>query len=412
MSVSFIERNGQCFCDEPRTTNGELFCTIAMKSSSHTFSLSPATATLQTHDHECVITLSGDWSLELPIPSWEELAQRCHQAKKTEKVRFVAGELSSWDTSLLLFLRHGKKWALANKKTLEMKALPAKLQRILQHEEGMTHTQPRPQQQKISFLFFLGTSAIQLTKRTVEAIRFVGNCTLGFARLMTGKATWRPIDFFIELQHCWENSAVIVGFISFLVGVILAFQSAIQLRQYGASILIADLVGLAVVREMGPMMAAIIVAGSTGAGFAAQLGNMNMDEEIDAFETLGLSAIDFLVLPRFLAVTVMMPLLALWANALGILGGLFIAASMLSIAGSAYLTEMQSHIHFHDVASGIFKSFFFGILIAFAGCLRGMHCKRTTAGVGQATSSAVVTGIMLIVIADAIFAVIYNAWGI
>ncbi|MBX9743571.1 MAG: ABC transporter permease [Chthoniobacterales bacterium] len=377
-----------------------------MKNISPSTSPLPATVTLKKQDQECVITLSGNWSLELPVPCWDKMKEQCQD---THTVHVVMEQLETWDTSLLLFLRHAKKWAITNKKILEIKALPTNLQQILQHQDRMISAPARSQQNNISFLFFLGAKVIEVVKHATEAVRFVGNCTLGFFRFITGKATFRPIDFFVEMQHCWENSAVIVGFISFLVGVILAFQSAIQLRQYGASILVADLVGLSVVREMGPMMAAIIVAGSTGAGFAAQLGNMNMDEEIDALETLGLSTIDFLVLPRFLAVTVMMPLLALWANVLGILGGLFISGTMLSISGSAYLTEMQSRLHFHDLASGIIKSFFFGILIAFAGCFRGIYCERTTAGVGKATSSAVVTGIMLIVMADAIFAVIYNA---
>jgi phospholipid/cholesterol/gamma-HCH transport system permease protein len=200
--------------------------------------------------------------------------------------------------------------------------------------------------------------------------------------------------------------------VSFLVGVILAFQAAIQLREFGAAVYVADLVGLAVVREMGPMMAAVIVAGGTGAGFAAQLGNMKVDEEIDALETLGISSVDFLALPRLLAVAVMMPILAAYANVLGILGGMFVSATMLDISASAYWIETQNRVGLLDVSSGLIKSVFFGLAVGFAGCLRGMKCDRSAAGVGAATSSAVVTGIMLIVLADALFAVIFNVLGI
>ena len=214
------------------------------------------------------------------------------------------------------------------------------------------------------------------------------------------------------MQQCWASSFPIVTLVSFLVGVILAFQAAIQLRQFGAAVFVADLVGLAVVREMGPMMAAVIVAGGTGAGFAAQLGNMKVDEEIDALETLGISSVDFLALPRLMAVTIMMPLLALYGNVLGILGGMFVSATMLDIPSAAYWIETQNRVGLSDVASGLTKSVFFGLAVGLAGCLRGMKCDRSAAGVGTATSSAVVTGIMLIVVVDALFAMIFNVLGI
>jgi phospholipid/cholesterol/gamma-HCH transport system permease protein len=204
----------------------------------------------------------------------------------------------------------------------------------------------------------------------------------------------------------------IVSLVSFLVGVILAFQAAIQMSQFGASVFVADLVGLIVVREMGPMMAAVIVAGGTGAGFAAQLGNMKVGEEIDALETLGISSVNFLALPRLLAVTVMMPILALYANVLGILGGMFVSATMLDIPATAYWIETQNRVGLTDIASGLIKSLFFGLAVGLAGCLRGMKCERSTAGVGAATSSAVVTGITMIVLADALFAVMFNVLGI
>jgi phospholipid/cholesterol/gamma-HCH transport system permease protein len=184
------------------------------------------------------------------------------------------------------------------------------------------------------------------------------------------------------------------------------------LQQFGAAIFVADLVGLAVVREMGPMMAAMIVAGGTGAGFAAQLGNMKVDEEIDALETLGISAVDFLALPRLLAVTVMLPILVLYANVLGILGGMFVAATMLDIPAAAYWIETQNRVGLSDLTGGLVKSLFFGLAVGLAGCLRGMRCGRSAAGVGVATSSAVVTGILLIVVADALFSVIFNVLGI
>src|SRR3990167_4629 len=281
---------------------------------------------------ECVIKLSGDWSLGEAVPSWEEVVGH----KKGTKVRIIADHLGTWDTSLLLFLRHGRAWCLAKKKDFDTSSLPRNLQVILKHAEAGALFKPAPKETPVSFRFFLGRETIKLINYGEEWAIFVGNCTLGIIRLLRGRGKFRWLDSFLEMQHCWNSSLPIVGFISFLVGVILAFQSAVQLKQYGVAILVVDLVSLSVVREMGPMMAAIVVAGGTGAGIAAQLGNMRVDEEIDALETLGISAVDFLVLPRLLAVTIMMPILTLYANLLGILGGLFISSTLLSIPAMAY----------------------------------------------------------------------------
>jgi phospholipid/cholesterol/gamma-HCH transport system permease protein len=293
---------------------------------------------------------------------------------------------------------------------MEISALPPNLQRILKHAEADPH--PKAVNKKISrfdLRFYLGNKILEFFAGVKEAAEFLGNCTLGIFQMMHRNQKFRWMDCFVEMQQCWSSSIPIVSFISFLVGVILAFQAAIQLQRYGAGILVVDLVSLSIVREMGPIMAAIVVAGGVGAGFAAQLGNMKVDEEIDALETLGISAIHFLVLPRLLAITIMMPILTIYSNVLGILGGMYICATMLHIPAAVYWSEMQNRIHFTDVFSGIIKSFVFGMIIALAGCLRGIHCDRNTAGVGHATSSAVVTSIMLIILTDAIFSVIYNA---
>ena len=243
-------------------------------------------------------------------------------------------------------------------------------------------------------------------------VAFIGECTLGFVGVVKQPRRFRWMDCLVEMQHCWASSLPIVSLVSFLVGVTLAFQGAIQLKAFGAAVYVADLVGLAVVREMGPMMAAMVVAGGTGAGFAAQLGNMKVDEEIDALETLGISAVDFLALPRLLAVTLMMPILAAYANVLGILGGMFVSTTMLDIPAASYWIETQNRVGLMDVSSGLIKSLVFGLAVGLAGCLRGLKCGRSAAGVGLATSSAVVTGILLIIVADALFAVIFNVLGI
>jgi phospholipid/cholesterol/gamma-HCH transport system permease protein len=214
------------------------------------------------------------------------------------------------------------------------------------------------------------------------------------------------------MQQCGAMALPIVSLIAFLVGVTLAYIGALVLRQYGGDIYVADLIGMAMVREMGAVMTGVVLAGRTGAAFAATLGNMKANEEIDALETLGISPVQFLVMPRLLALTVMMPLLALYANALGILGGMAVSAAVLNIPPAAYWVEMGTIVTLSDVSAGVVKAVAFGVIVGLSGCLRGLQADRSAAGVGRAATSAVVTSILLMVVADAVFAVLFNVIGI
>jgi phospholipid/cholesterol/gamma-HCH transport system permease protein len=312
---------------------------------------------------------------------------------------------------LVLFLVHGRAWCAASKKEFHAEALPENLQALLRQVPVNSAAKP-PVGASVKPWDLASNIAEKWADHAQQSVSFLGECTLGFIGVAKNPRRFRWLDCLVEMQQCWASSLPMVSLVSFLVGVILAFQSAVQLQQFGAAIYVADLVGLSVVRELGPMMAAFIVAGGTGARFAAQIGNMKVDDEIDALETVGISSVNFLALPRLLAVTVMMPILALYANVLGVLGGMFVSATMLNIPASAYWIETQNRVGFSDVSSGLFKCLFFGLAVGLAGCLRGIKCERSAAGVGTATSSAVVTGIMLIVLADALFAVIYNVLGI
>lgn len=355
-----------------------------------------------------VVKVGGDWRLNAPVPAWKSVIAQ-HAAAN---VQVVPDDLGAWDSSLLLFLVHGQKWCAQSKHTLNAEALPENLQTLLRQitEADTPESKPKPAAKPLAER--LQAWAVNLGKKARENVSFIGECTLGLVGVVKRPHQFRWLDVLVEMQQCWVSSLPIVALVSFLVGVILAFQAAVQLQQYGAAIFVADLVGLSVVREMGPMMAAVIMAGGIGAAFAAQLGNMKVGSEIDALETLGVSTVDFLVLPRLLAMTVMMPLMSLYANVLGILGGMFVSATMLNIPTTAYWLETQNRVGPMDVGSGLIKSVVFGLGIGMAGCLRGMNCERSATGVGKATTSAVVTGILLIVIADALFALIFNVLGI
>ena len=269
-----------------------------------------------------------------------------------------------------------------------------------------------PQDRGEDPLSAVGLAAADAVVKVRGISSFVGECVLSAFRVARSPRLFRWRDCLGEMQQCGAMALPIVSLISFLVGVTLAYTGAIVLRQFGGDIWVADLVGLGMVREMGAMMTGIVLAGRTGAAFAAILGNMKMNEEIDALETLGVSPVDFLVLPRLVALGLMMPLLTLYASALGILGGISVALGVLSIPPAAFWVEMLSLVDLSDTVVGVIKGVTFGLIVGLSGCLRGLQSERSAAGVGKAATSAVVTAILLIIVADAVYAVIFNILGL
>jgi phospholipid/cholesterol/gamma-HCH transport system permease protein len=258
----------------------------------------------------------------------------------------------------------------------------------------------------------LGTTALDLGAGSVSAVAFVGEVASATWQLMRRSARFRIGDLAVVMQECGVQALPIVTLISILVGMILAFVGAVQLTRFGAQIYVADLVAIAVVREMGCIMTGIIMAGRTGSGFAAQLGSMKVTQEIDALTTLGIPSVEFLVLPRIVALCLMMPVLCVYADVLGIVGGAGVGVAMLDLTVVQYVRETVAAITLTSFATGIAKSVVFGALIAIAGCLRGIQCGKSSASVGDAATSAVVTGIVLIIGADGLFAVLFNILGI
>ncbi|HTQ30104.1 MAG TPA: ABC transporter permease, partial [Opitutaceae bacterium] len=350
-----------------------------------------------------ILELSGVWKITAPRPSWAETLG----GLKPTSVRLELREKTQWDSSLVLFVHEARRWCETAGAHLDLEALPPAVRRLADRLAGAYLTRP-PFDRSKNFLAVVGLATQGVWQRTKEFFRFVGECTLAAARLGRQPGRFRWGDCLSEMQSCGAMALPIVSLISFLAGVTLAYTGAIILRQYGGDIWVADLVGLSTVREMGAVMTATVLAGRTGAAFAAELGNMKMNEEIDALETLGIRAVDFLVLPRMLALAVMMPLLALYANGVGIFGGMIVSLGILDIPPSAYWVETQSAIDLSDLSAGLIKSVTFGLIVGLAGCLRGLQAERSAAGVGRAATSAVVTSILLIVTADAVFAVVFN----
>jgi len=357
---------------------------------------------------ELVLTLAGSWRLADGIPARDEIEQALAASPAPTRLRFDARALAEWDTGLLAFLSGVGDAAAARKVAVDASGLPDGARRLLAlasavpEQKGARRDETRP-----NFLARLGESAIDVAGDLRDELAFLGEVALAFGRLATGRARWRRSDFWLTVQETGIEALPIVSLISFLVGVILAFVGAIQLQQFGASIFVANLVAIGMTREMGAMMTAVIMAGRTGAAFAAQLGTMRVSEEIDALKTMGFPPMDFLVLPRMLALMLMMPLLAIYANVLGMLGGAVIGVFMLDLGPSEYWHQTTSSIGIQSFAAGMIKAVVFGVLVTAIGCLRGLETGQGARAVGESATSAVVSGIVLITMADGILSVIY-----
>ena len=353
-----------------------------------------------------IVRLGGDWRITETHPGWADTAT----GPLPRRVVLQAEGLGAWDSSLALFLSAARAWSVKHGLELVERGLPEEAGRLA----DLLVAKPSTVAKHTSLpdlVTSVGETTVKLWAEAKDLAQLVGECLFSAGRFFRGQAQFRWRDCFSEMQQCGAMALPIVGLISFLVGVIMAYQGAVQLRQFGADIYVADLVGLSVVREMGPMMAAIVLAGRTGAAFAATLGNMQANEEIDALETLGVSPVDFLVMPRIAALFFMMPLLALYSNCLGIIGGLVISHAILDIPASLYWIETKSIIDLSDLSTGLIKAATFGLIIGLAACLRGLQAERSATGAGQAATAAVVTSTLLIIVSDSIFAVIFNILG-
>jgi len=257
----------------------------------------------------------------------------------------------------------------------------------------------------------IGLTVIETGASAREMLAFIGESLIGFLKFLTGRASYRRRDLIKIMQDCGVRALPIVTVINLLVGMILGFVGAIQLKMFGAEIYVADLVGVGMVRIMSAIMTGIIMAGRTGAAFAAQLGTMQVNEEIDALRTLGVPPMEFLVVPRMAALILMMPFLCVYADLMGVLGGGLVGVSM-GITPSEYIAQTRGAIGLTHFWIGLFHSVVFGALVALSGCLRGMQCGRSAADVGDATTSAVVTGIVSIIVATAVITVVCNVLGI
>ncbi len=371
--------------------------------------LSPERVELEKAGDGLLLRLKGAWRLAEGVASPQSLFERAELAAKPGSLKVDASVLGAWDTALIVFLLDLKKRCDGAGIALDLSGLPEGPKRLVDLALAVPEREGARRSDQIAGLVEgLGQDVLRVWRGIGETLEFLGESFIALGKALTGRARFRGSDVFLVLQQCGPDALPIVTLISFLVGMILAFVGLLQLEQFGANLFVANLVGIGMAREMGSMMIGIIMAGRTGAAFAAQLGTMNVNDEIAAFRTVGIPPVEFLVLPRMVALIFAVPLLTLYANVIGMLGGGTVAVAISEISLLQYYTQTVTSVGLADWAAGLVKGTIYGIIIAIAGCLRGMQCSKSAAAVGDAATSAVVTSIVFIVIAQATLTVIFN----
>ncbi|MBL8897783.1 MAG: ABC transporter permease [Planctomycetes bacterium] len=371
----------------------------------------PARCTFEREGDRLILRCGGSWSLHAEHPRFAE--QTGALAGDVARLEIEGREIQRWDSSLLAFLHQLAHACREKEIELDPRGLPEGAQRLLAlslevEERGGARrvaTRSNP-------LAAIGGGVLGAQQATMRALAFLGDVVISLFRFATFRARFRRADLWTQLHATGAGALGIVALINVLVGLILAFVGSMQLRMFGAEIYVASLVGIAIVRVMGPIMTGIILAGRTGAAFAAQIGTMQVNEEVDALETMGLPPSEYLVLPRVLSLAIMTPLLCLYADLLGILGGLIVGVAMLGIGPRQYLTQTFESVGLDELWIGLLHGAVFGIWIALAGCYHGMRCGRSASAVGQAVTAAVVSGIIGIVVMTAILTVVFDTLGL
>lgn len=364
------------------------------------------------HD-SLVISLTGDWLLNHDLPELETVFDKLRRTPKPKSVAFESDKLGEWNTGLVKALIAIVQAAQASGVEIDDSGLPKGARKLVSLAFAVEERKgARRVFKRKNFLEKVGENVLAGLAGARELLTFAGELVLSCGRFLRGKATFQRSDVTLYIQEAGVEALPIVSLICFLIGMIFAFVGVIQLESFGAGIYTADLVAVAMVREMSAIMTGIIMAGRTGAAYAAQIGTMKVNEEIDALTTLGMNPIDFMVTPRVFALILMMPLLTVYASLMGIMGGALVGLSMLDVTLQQYVAQTFAAVHLDSLFGGLFKSIVYGILIALVGCQQGMACGNSAMAVGQCTTKAVVMGIVLIVASASILTVIYINLGI
>lgn len=372
----------------------------------------PPTWRIEAQGADRFLDLFGDW-LSPALDADRAMVSKLATALGSEGAATLRADgLGRWDSGLVVFLMQ-LRVALKGGFTLDEAGLPKPLQRLIHLADAALTSQAAPVQPRVEGrLTRFGQIAIDCGEEAAAVAEMLGATLLSGAAALRGRAQTRLVDLINLMRDAGAGALAIVAVVNLLVGGILAFVGAVQLRRFGAEIFVANLVGVAVVREMAAIMTAIVLAGRTGGAYAAEIAAMQGAEEIDALEALGVSIQDYLILPRVAALTAMTPLLYLYGCAFGLLGGLLVAVAVLDLSATSFIHQLTASVNANQFWIGLSKSAVFGLLVALAGCRFGLRAGRSASDVGQAATGAVVAGIVAVIAVDAVFAICANALGI
>jgi phospholipid/cholesterol/gamma-HCH transport system permease protein len=352
------------------------------------------------------VRLSGRWSLAEAVPSIEPLARELDRTEGSRRLVFEPVGLEAWDSALVAFVHAGVGLASARGVEVDLSVLPEGVRRLVELARAVPPRLQPPAPPDDALTARVGEIALHAWGTAGDALTFLGETVLALGAMLRGRARFRRVDLMHAVEAAGVGALGIVALINFLIGAVLAFVGAVQLQQFGAGIYVANLVAIGVARELGALMTGIVMCGRTGAAFAAVLGTMTVNEEVDALRTMGLRPTEFLVLPRVLATSLMLPALVAYADLLGFLGGAFVGVTLLHLGAVEYARQTQDALALRHVIIGLVKSVAFGAVVALTGCYYGIRCGRSAAAVGEATTKAVVMGIVLVVVVDAVFTVL------
>lgn len=362
---------------------------------------------IQKQQKTLIVRASGSWSKEAvaaaPAVPEAMIAAALDALGDAETLRLLA-DVSEWDSMLLASFT-----AIAQKARglrIDTSALPGGMGPMLSMALAVPPANAGARRQEPGFLETVGEKTLAWPGITRNVVEFVGDVALSTARFFSGRASCSSRDLWNVLRECGVDALPIVTLTSLLLGLILAFVSSMQLKLFGAEIYVASLVGVSMVRVMGPVLTGIVLSGRTGASFAAVIGSMQVNEEVDALTGFGISPTDFLVLPRVLGLAVMTPLLTLYADIAGIAGGFLVGVLMLDISPAAYISNSLQFMTLGYVWTGLLHALVFGFIISLCGCYQGMRCGRNASAVGRATTAAVVNSIVGIIVATSVITII------
>lgn len=333
-------------------------------------------------------------------------------AAKAKNILVKTSGLGRWDSTLVVILYELAKRAGRQKISYDFSSLPENLHRLVSLALEVDRNPPSPPDRTTPWLEALGGWGLNIYTGFVSGLKFLGRLLSSIGRFLTGKAVMRPVDFLFALEDCGYRAVAIVSLVSFMVGLILAFVGAIQLQTFGAQIYVASLVTIGMTRIMGAIMAGIIMAGRTGASYAAAIGTMQVNEEVDALKTMGIPVTDFLVLPRTLSLLITMPVLTVLADFMGIFGGTFVGTVMLDISLQEYIKYSVDTFELDNFLVGVFHGFLYGMIISLCGCYYGVNSGRNADSVGMAATKAVVSAIVWMIVVTGILTFIFKVLGI